>query len=237
LNLKIEELSKTWVALASGNTGYATEILNNSRKKICGFPKPEVAQIMSIVKEEYATTRRANIDETIVRSTLGNDFIKFADRGMTLPAYLQSQANVYQQIIMLSQQLNLVVDIIIAGIDLSDAHISVVIHPGLLVSLDKLGYGAIGSGGIHATTYLSLHSQTSQSTLLNTLYSVYAAKKVSEVAPGVGRETDIAIIETDRIVHCEKLVLTELEKLFSLSNNKPSPELDTLEKLLEGKVE
>ncbi|MDP2755308.1 MAG: hypothetical protein Q8P40_13095 [Nitrospirota bacterium] len=95
----------------------------------------------------------AKIDETVISASLGVDYAKFLQRGGTLPNYLQVQAQTYQQIFMLSQQFNLTVEIIVAGIDTLGAHISVVIHPGTLISLNKLGYGAIGSGAIHSDDF------------------------------------------------------------------------------------
>jgi hypothetical protein len=120
----------------------------------------------------------------------------------------------------MSQQFNLGVDLIVAGMDLTGAHISAVINPGTSVSLDKLGYGAVGSGGIHATISLSLNGQTSRKGLTETLYGVYAAKKSSEVAPGVGQETDIAIIEVGKIFRCGVSILNALKDALDSSKSK-----------------
>jgi hypothetical protein len=132
---------------------------------------------------------------------------------------------------MLTQQFNLIVDIIIAGIDTAGAHISIITHPGNLISLDKLGYGAIGSGGIHATIHLSLRGQTNRKGFFDTLYDVYVAKRASESAPGVGQATDMAVIESGRISRCGKPILEELEKLFLESTQRPSPKYDALERI------
>ncbi len=150
---KIEQLGSSCVALVAGPTGYATEILEKSRDKIGGNLSPEIDIVSNIVKNEYAAVLMAKIDETVISASLGVDYAKFLQRGGTLPNYLQVQAQTYQQIFMLSQQFNLTVEIIVAGIDTLGAHISVVIHPGTLISLNKLGYGAIGSGAIHSDDF------------------------------------------------------------------------------------
>jgi 20S proteasome alpha/beta subunit len=228
---KIEELSPNCVALISGNSGYAEEILENSRKKIGGNQSPEINQVIKTVKEVYAALRMIKIDETIISSALATDYAKFLQKGGTLPAYLQVQGQIYQQLFLLSQQYNLGVDIIVAGIDAAGAHISVVHHPGTVISLNKLGYGAIGSGAIHATIYLSSQGQTGGKSLLETLHNIYTAKKVSEVAPGVGQETDIAIVESGRLFRCERPIVEELQKIFSEVTARPSPSYKKLEEI------
>jgi 20S proteasome alpha/beta subunit len=129
---------------------------------------------------------------------------------------------------MLSLQFNLNVEIIIAGIDKSKAHVSIIIHPGTIIPLDKLGYGAIGTGGIHAIMHLSLMGQTYQKELLETLCNVYFAKKASEVAPGVGQITDMAVIEEERIFYCNEPIMQELEKLHCELRERPAPDYNSL---------
>lgn len=228
---KIEELAQSCIALVSGNSGYATEILKNSRNKLGGSRSPEIDRVLDIVKSEYISVRMAKIDETITSASLGIDYAKFLQKGGILPNYLQLQPQVYQQLFMVIQQFNLTVDIIVAGIDTSGAHISVITHPGTLVSLDKLGYGAIGSGGIHGTIHLSLNGQTSKKGLFDTLHNVYIAKKASEAAPGFGQATDMAVVESGRIIRCGQPIIEELQKLFLESTKRESPKYDVLERV------
>jgi hypothetical protein len=101
-----------------------------------------------------------------------------------------------------------------------------------LAWLDKLGYVAVGSGGIHATTKLSLGSQTRDSTLLETLYRVYEAKRAAEVAPGVDPDTDVAIVERDRIIMCRSHILTKMEEILKASSGRMTPDLAELAALL-----
>lgn len=231
---KIEELSPSCVAMASGNTGPATEIIQKTRKFFGGNTSPAIDSVFETVKKEYTLTRLTKIDENVVSAILGLDYQKFVNRGGTLPQYLQPQAQTYQQLSMAAQQFNLGVDLIVAGIDSHGTHIGVITHPGTFVPLDKLGYGSIGSGGIHATIYLSLHGQTSQKQLWDTLYDVFAAKKISEAAPGVGQATDIAVVEEGRIVRCGEPVKEELERLFSETHERSRPEYDKLKDVYNG---
>ncbi len=218
---KIEGLAPSCVALASGSTPFITEIIKNTHKTLGGNLSPEFDQLLDSVKDEYIATRTKRIDETIIHASLGTDYKTFLNKGGVLPQYLQTQPQIYQQLFMVSQQFNLNTELIVAGIDNSGAHIAVVTHPGTLLSLDKLGYGAIGSGGIHAIIYLSLNGQTSRKPLYDTLYNVYAAKKIAEASPGVGEVTDIAIVEVGRVFRCGQPILNELRRLFNRSSRKP----------------
>jgi hypothetical protein len=99
-----------------------------------------------------------------------------------------------------------------------------VTHPGTAIWLDKLGYAATGSGAIHATMRLSLGAQTRQASLAETLYRVYEAKRASEVAPGVGQATDVAVIEQGKVSHCDINLLGKLKEAFDTSQ-KEFPDL------------
>ena len=207
------------------------EILDNARKKIGGSPPPRFTQIAEAVKDEYVSLRAVKIDETVLRATLGPDYTRFAQRGVSLPAYLQPQPQVYQQIFMLTQQYNLGVDFLVAGIDDFGGHISVITNPGTSLSLDKLGYGSVGSGGMHAAIHLSLHGQMTHKQLVQTLYDVYAAKKIAEIAPGVGIATDLAIVDSTGVWDCTEPLIKALQETFDESGKKITPKLDKLEKI------
>jgi hypothetical protein len=226
---KIEELASNCIALPSGNTAFATEILESVRKNIGGTRPQYIAEIAERLKDAYISVRMAKTEETIIKPGLGRDYARALERGLSLPDYLQKQVNTYQQIAAISTQYNLVVDFIIAGLDDLGGHVSVVTHPGTLFSLDKMGYGAVGSGSMHATIHLSLNGQSRQKTFFETLYEVYVAKRISEVAPGVGAATDLAVIESTGVWHCTEPVIIALKKTYEEVTTKPSPKLDGLQ--------
>lgn len=229
---KIEALAPKCAALLSGNSGYGTEVLNGIRKSLGGSQSPTMADVTARVNNEYISARASKVQEAIIIPALGSDFSSFIQRGGTLPNYLQVQPQVYQQLVVTMQQFNMNLEIVVAGIDQSGAHIARITHPGTFVWLDKLGYDAIGSGGIHALTRMHLGGQTSRSGFLDTLYAVYNAKKASEVAPGVGRVTDIAVIDSEKgFSYCQKAVLDVLEKIHLEATKKSTVSLDELGKV------
>src|SRR5438270_4159365 len=88
---KIEPLGSQCVALASGNSVFATEVLGGVRKKLGGNPKPPFDQVSGLIQAEYASTRARKAYETIISPPLGADFEKYQSIGMPLPAYLEKQ--------------------------------------------------------------------------------------------------------------------------------------------------
>ncbi len=62
------------------------------------------------------------------------------------------------------------------------------------VNIRDLNFDAIGSGGIQAINTLLFQRHSKANDLKTTLYNVYKAKRNSEVAIGVGKETDIFIM-------------------------------------------
>jgi 20S proteasome alpha/beta subunit len=228
---KIEELPPKCVALTAGNSPVATEILDVVRLGLQAGHQFSVPQVAELVRKVYADIRARKVEETLITPNLAADYARQRAGGVTLPAYLQPQPQVYQMIFAQVGQQNLGVDLLVAGIDPTGAHLFQVANPGVLYTMEKLGYAAIGSGGIHAATRLSLAGQTRRRDLFTTLADVYTAKRASEVAPGVGKATDIAVINNERGVwYCPQVVFDELEKIHGSTVAKETPNLDPLRK-------
>src|SRR5262249_1647518 len=89
-------------------------------------------------------------------------------------------------------------------------HVFYLSHPGSLFCFDKLGYNCIGSGGQHAALRFSLGRYTPDRSLPEALFAVYAAKRAAEVAPGVGRETEMAVLSSAGTWNRSENLLSEL---------------------------
>src|SRR5262249_18098983 len=145
-------------------------------RRLGGNESPPFDQVAEFIRDVFANTRAKKIYETIIFSTLGTDFENYRGVGVSLPAYLEKQGGLFQQMMMFSQNFNPGVDFLVAGVDDSGAHLSHVANPGTVSQLQKLGHAAIGSGGIHAMTRLSLAGQSRGRGLLDTLVDVFGAK-------------------------------------------------------------
>jgi len=105
-----------------------------------------------------------------------------------------------------------VAEFLVAGLDSTGAHIFRVHYSGMaggdwLEWCDRLGYRAIGSGSSHASISLALEGQHRKLSIAETLYNVYSAKRNSEVAPGVGKATDVVLLAAGKLdpVNAERL--------------------------------
>jgi hypothetical protein len=230
---KIETLAPACVALMSGNSSYASEIIQAAQQSLSGAQTPDVEHVAETVRAAYAAVRSVKVREQVVIPTLGPDFIRVEQLGSTLPQYLAAQPNLYNQLVMMMGNLNLQSDIIVAGIDTYGARIAIVTHPGTTIWLDKLGFAAIGSGGIHANMRLSLGSQAKSAGLTETVYRVYEAKKAAEAAPGVGSKTDLVVVSEMAIKDSDEGLLTKLDEIFIASGGRKPEDLSEITSFLE----
>lgn len=227
---KIEGMGTSCVAMGAGNGLFVSEIFGNAKQAYRNLPGATVMQIATAVKSAYTASRDEKIEEQIVRPTLGPDFIAFRARNGTLPQYLQPQAGIYQQIIVQSNQFNIGVDMIVAGIDDSGSHVYYIGHPGSMVSFDKIGYNAVGSGASHAAIKFSLDCFHPKTVLEDTLLAVYSAKRAAEVAPGVGHETEIKVISATEIWPVPDVLMDILKDIHNESAKKSKPDSEKIKK-------
>jgi len=204
---KIIELTERSLLVFSGSTSDGEEIVTGTRPSIAVDPKQPVSQIAAAVRESYIRHKQRRVEENILKPLLGADFKQF----QALVA--QSAASqLLQQVLGLIAQHNLQTDLLVAGMDDAGAHVFAITHPGQLHPLATTGFGAVGSGGVHAGVRMSLSQHTKSATLLDTLYNVYEAKRASEVAPGVGVLTDLAVIKGGKIYFADKQLFDALEQ-------------------------
>ena len=219
---KIMPIWNSCLGLGAGNGLWVSEILTEAKNIM--MQGNRVAPFATVVKQVYGKFRDERMEESVIRQSLGADFELFRQRGGTLPQYLQVQPGIYQQLFVQMNQFNLGVEILIAGIDEAGSHIHFIGHPGQAICFDKIGYNAIGSGATHAAIRFALGLQHPKLGLSETLFSVYAAKRASEVAPGVGRDTEMSIISAEGVWNLPAAMIEKLEKLSEEQRNQPRVE-------------
>ncbi len=153
-----------------------------------------------------------------------NDLIEsviFAPRGITMGDFYQGlQQRMLPQLAgTIDGQVagfNYGVELLIAGVDDTGSHLFSINNPGGIVNdFQQIGYHAIGSGTIHALQSMIGFGHMSGRALHETVFNVYASKKRAEAAPGVGTDTDMAIISHNGVQWLTKSDLNELERLFN----------------------
>jgi 20S proteasome alpha/beta subunit len=207
---KITQITPRCALIFSGSGPDGEEIIASARKKLGGSPSPKtpITRVAEVVKEAYVELKRNRVEENILKPMLSATFKEF----QTLCAQ-SSSSQVLQQVLGMIVQHNLNLEVMIAGVDESavGAQLFVTTHPGQVFPMAMQGTTAIGSGGIHAAVRMTLGQHARTATIVDTVYNVYEAKRASEVAPGVGKLTDLAIITADTFRLANKPLFDILE--------------------------
>lgn len=205
---KVNKLTEQAVLLFSGSVPDGEAIMASVTPQVASPPAQTIDQLGGVVQQAYMALKRRRVEETILRPLLGADF----DRFQGLVAQSPSSAILVQTIGLISQH-NLQLDVLLAGSDDAGSHLFVVTHPGVLLSLNTTGFAAIGTGALHAGVRLSLAQHTKDASIEETVYNVYEAKRAAEVAPGVGKLTDLALISNGTIKAAQKSLLEMLDQM------------------------
>ena len=205
---KIVQPDSRAVILIAGDTLIGTRL---AKAVAAGFggTSPGIHSIAERMAAGYGELRTKQIEEQIL-----------VPRGLDLPNYYRHQTDLAPQLAMMLDQSmanhNPGIELLIAGVDGTGAHIYSVHNPGPSeVEHDVIGYAAIGSGGIHALQAMIGFRHSATAGLRETLFRVYAAKRRAEVAPGVGVDTDMAIVSASEVRFLSARVLAELAALYS----------------------
>jgi hypothetical protein len=213
---KIDLLSKKCVVMSSGDALLPAEIIAKTRLVI---PVEEEVMILSLAEKLRDTYIAVHLEraESVILKPRGFNFQEFKEKGAQ-----QLLPQVYQEV---TNQLFIfginAVEFLVAGVDNTGSHIFRVHYNGMaggswLEWCDKLGHREIGRGAPHASIFLSIEGQYSGLGVAETIYNVYCAKKIAELAPGVGSSTDLAIISENGVLFADK---TMLDTLLSLHND------------------
>jgi hypothetical protein len=209
---KIDLLGEQCVVLAAGDALLAAEVIENTRHQIQLNKVATLRQIAESLRDTYIKIHLTRV-ENVVLKPRGWSFQEFKEKGaQQLP--LQVYLNMENQIFGFGLS---VVEFLIAGVDLTGAHVFRVHYDGMaggdwLEWCDRLGYRAVGSGASHASILLSLEGQHRGLPIHDTLLNVYRAKKNSEVAPGVGSATDLAVV-SDKVHLLGEKFIDELDTI------------------------
>ena len=181
--IKVREATVAYL-LTAGDVLFANEILEAVRTEVDEKGVTATPIIAELLRKHYQNVRKQHI----IRNEL-------EPRGLTIDSYYQSQQRLVQPIVMMIDKalrsFNPRTELIIAGFGEECCSVFSITNPGDLFCHDAIGFAAVGSGGPHAV-YSMIESEYKKSMDAKTVYElVEKAKKRSEVAPGVGRGTEI----------------------------------------------
>lgn len=207
---KIDPLGSNCVVMSSGNALVANEVISRTRAAV-GSAALDFGQAASRLRDEYMSVHVERVDELFYRPrgwTL-EEFKKVGNAQVPPQLYIGIDQQVFQY--------NLGTEFLIAGVDGAGAHVSWVHYHGMqgagwLETFDKIGYNSVGSGGPHAAISLHFAGQHRDESLARTVFNVFRAKKIAEIAPGVGAQTDVAIVDA-AITYLTDAQIAELDEL------------------------
>lgn len=228
---KLTQINDYCIALSAGDALIGKEIFDAVRQTAGETNRP-IAQIAEQTKEVYQRKRLQILEALHLRCRGVNHkfFIEAGARLLPPPTYAQ--------IDHAFATFMLQVEVIIVGVDESGPSIYGIRNPGLVVCYNSIGFHAIGTGSMHALVSL-IETYKPTASEAETMYSIFRAKKIAEVAPGVGSETDLGMgIFSQKIKYFDEN--TELIKKFSELYDKEKNErkdLITKSKLAKLKID
>ncbi|MCH7519829.1 MAG: hypothetical protein IH964_12500 [Candidatus Dadabacteria bacterium] len=184
---KIRKLNDHCAVLSSGDALAPKEILEPAKYNISQRTSSSIQEITDIVKEEYVNYRCKFAEDLYLKP-----------RGITFKEFYNVYVNKWPtgmvgNIDQMIQKEDVGVRFIVAGHDSDKAHIYGLFDPGVSVCWDDLGYAAVGIGEIHAASFIT-PKYSQDISMSDAKKLILKAKRASEMAPGVGRKTDMAII-------------------------------------------
>ena len=184
---KINSISENCIVLSAGNAVAHTKVIEKAHKYLEEATNPNIDEISNCLGRAYQDSRRRLV-ESIVFTPRGLSFETFYSR-----LNQELSPDLVQMLDSDVQRINLGLELIIAGVDNKGAHIHGIREPGIVDCYDAIGFHVIGSGLPHALVMLAFQHNMDDN-VKDMIKHVHKVKKKSEIAPGVGKETDMVAI-------------------------------------------
>lgn len=213
----------TCLALTAGDALAHVEVFRSADLKLRRLSNPPIEMIAGAVRDSYVEQRLAAVEQKVLAArgwTLHQFYTEVPKTGVPGDLIISIDAQI--------SRYDYGLDILLAGVD-SEAHIYNIRNPGRMDCFDALGYHSIGSGEMHALSVLIFNGCCPDWDRKKTAFHVYEAKRNAEVAPGVGKALDMAIITGDGVYFLEE---DALEALAEIYQRKAAPALADLDELI-----
>lgn len=215
---KLEVICPSCIVLTAGDALAHADLCRAVRAIISSLSHPRAAAITEEVRKSYAAQRLQTIEERFL-----------ALRGWTLKDFYERHVRTMPTdlVVAIDNQIasyDYGLQIIIAAADPDESHVYGIRHPGEVDCYDSLGYHAIGIGAMHAISSLVANGYLPTISVKMAVYFAYEAKKNAESAPGVGQETDMAIIRDKGHQFVSNDQVSLLEKIYESRRIKQTEE-------------
>lgn len=190
---KIIKLADNCAVATAGDALVHTELFEAVRADVDKLKEPKISEIVQNIVNCFTDLRLRKIQEQFIRR-----------RGIpNIETFYHMQQSMMPDVALTVQNdidsYGVDLEVLIAGVDAAGAHIHYVGDPGTSMTFDSIGYHAVGSGTPHAVTTLIVNDYNQGIPLNKALLITYEAKKIAERAPGVGPNTDVAIINKNGV--------------------------------------
>lgn len=217
---KLFPFSNSIVAQIAGDASIQTEIIQmvalDVRKRMDTNPKEwwNVRDVAHLYRHYHEELRLTHAEHNIL-----------APLGLNRDTWLTKQGGMDSGLVknIANELLNYnfpATAVIFSGVDTSGAHIYVA-RDGNISCQDTVGFASIGAGEWHASSQMMFAGHSRKKSVSETLFLVYSAKRRAEVAPGVGKGTDMfaigpglgsnILITDDEILNLENIYKKEQE--------------------------
>jgi hypothetical protein len=192
-------------AMIAGPISSARDLLRVIRTRFDQRPDPSQDNIADELRHS-ATAQKQKMAEHFIRTKFAVDYKDLLTGQLELPPEL------YHQALFDLGQLSLGSDVIVAGFVGGVPHIYTLRQDCHVEEAEA--FACIGSGEYIAHGALFQRKFRWGLDIEEAMYYVYEAKRLSEVAPGVGRSTHLRIVEPDGVLPLSQQELLALENQY-----------------------
>lgn len=185
---KIFRIGLNTLALISGDIAVQTELVETTRNQILAGRVIGVENMARVYAQAYGAYCKRKAEAEVLQP-IGVGSVDDLMRRKWPVSHVQ---DLLYQVRQAAQGYD--VATIIAGSDGAGPHLFVIDQPGKYSMHDRIGFASVGIGQRHAESQFMFAGYTPDWKFPDALYLTYVAKKRAEVAPGVGRFTDMAVI-------------------------------------------
>jgi 20S proteasome alpha/beta subunit len=218
---KIERLTNHCMALTAGDALAGVTLFRAVRYRLADVEgdEPCVAPVAEHVRDEFLRQRLRRAEQLLLepRGTNLKEFYgtKIQEWPKEIVAALDREIQTHEYGLQ----------VLIAGVD-TEPHLYVVADPAIAHCFDALGFSAIGSGAPLAMLQCISRSSGPARTINEALYTAHEAKLNAEPTPGVGQETDMALIRSSGVYELPEEAVRRLREKQLEQRTQATPVVD-----------
>ena len=208
---KIKPLTPNIIAMMAGDDSFQVEVLQFLDEVILNSKIEKIA--VNTIVDSYILAK-----EYIENKKIQHNILR--PLGISYDKLLTNDATLIKEDIRNFQRYNIPsTEIIIMGVDDKGPHIYTISkfscdHINHINCHDRIGFTSIGIGARHATSQLMFTEYNPNCSFSESLLLIHNAKKRSEVAPGVGSNSDIVLVNNSGCITLKPKIVSDLDTIF-----------------------